>query len=199
MVQMGVQSGSQRVLDEVFNRKLSVARTREAAQDLVRRGSSRGMDLGLDFIIDNPYETRDDAYETFRYILELPPEVQLNVFYLAYFPGTPLYDRAMADGIITPSSREASKFWARTRLRYQRNWETFLIVLVRFLRLAVRRKSTPLRLFLRICGSRPVRLFMGLVPGAFFSALAGAIQGVVLAMARRKELKNLGPKSLRDR
>ena len=124
--------------------------------------------------------------------MPLPPQVQLNVFYLAYFPGTPLYDRAIADGIITPSSHEASRFWARTRLRYQRNWETFLIVLTRFLRLAVRRKSTPLQTFLRVCGSRPVRIFMRIIPGGFFSALAGAVQGVVLTMARRKERRNLG-------
>jgi radical SAM superfamily enzyme YgiQ (UPF0313 family) len=196
MVQMGVQSGSQRVLDTVFNRTLSVERTRAAGLDLARAVKGRGMDLGLDFIIDNPYETREDAFKTFRYILELPPKVQLNVFYLAYFPGTPLYERALADGIISPASREIYRFWARTSLRYQRNWETVLILLTRFLRLAAGRRGMPgttaVETFLRLAGTKPVRVFMAALPGAFFSALASAIQAVVLAQARKKERAGLG-------
>lgn len=192
IVQMGVQSGSQRVLDEVFNRTLSVEKTRAAGLDLARSIRGRGMDLALDFIIDNPYETREDAYKTFRYILELPPKVQLNVFSLAYFPGTPLYERALADGIISPTSREIYKFWARTSLRYQRNWETVLILLTRFLRLATKGRSSAVEAFLRFCGSRPVRVCMSVLPGAFFSALAAAVQGIVLAQARKKERAHLG-------
>ena len=191
MVQMGVQSGSQRVLDKVFNRTLSVERTREAAQELARYTRTRKLDLGLDFIIDNPWETREDVFQTFRYIKALPPQVQLNVFYLAYFPGTPLYDRALKEGIIRPSSREAFRFWARTALRYQRNWETFLILLTRFLRLAVRRKSTAVETFLSLCAARPVRIFMQALPGVFFSVLAAGVQVIVLSQARRKERLNL--------
>ena len=191
IVQMGVQSGSQRVLDTVFNRTLSVERTRGAGLDLAR-AMRTGMDLSLDFIIDNPYETREDAYKTFRYILELPPKVQLNVFSLAYFPGTPLYERALADGIISPTSREIYRFWARTSLRYQRNWETVLILLTRFLRLATKGRSSAVEGFLRCAGSRPVRVFMSILPGAFFSALAWAIQGIVLAQAHKKERAHLG-------
>ncbi|HVO39631.1 MAG TPA: radical SAM protein [Spirochaetia bacterium] len=191
MVQMGVQSGSQRVLDEVFNRNLSVERTRAAAADMARFGRPRNLDLGLDFIIDNPWETREDVAQTFRYIQDLPWWVQLNVFYLAYFPGTPLYDRAVAEGVIRSSSREAFRFWARTALRYQRNWETFLIILTRFLRLAVRKRSSALQAFLRACGSRPVRVFMTAVPGGVFSAMAAGIQRIVLSQARRKESRNL--------
>jgi anaerobic magnesium-protoporphyrin IX monomethyl ester cyclase len=191
MVQMGVQSGSPRVLREVFNRSLSVARTRAAALEMVALGGKRGLDLGLDFIIDNPWETREDVYRTFRYILDLPASVMLNVFSLAYFPGTPLYDRAVAEGIIGGASRGETRFWARTRLHYQRNWETFLVILVRFLRLAIRRRSTAVQAFLRACGSRPVRVAMSVVPGTVFAAMAGAIQETVLAMAKRKEQANL--------
>jgi anaerobic magnesium-protoporphyrin IX monomethyl ester cyclase len=192
IVQMGVQSGSQRVLDTVFNRTLGVERTRAAGMDMATAMRTHGMDLALDFIIDNPYETRDDAFRTFRYIRELPPKVQLNVFYLAYFPGTPLYERALADGIISPASREIYKFWARTSLRYQRNWETVLIILTRFLRLATKGRSSAVEAFLRAAGSRPVRVFMSILPGAFFSAFASAIQGIVLSQARKKERASLG-------
>jgi anaerobic magnesium-protoporphyrin IX monomethyl ester cyclase len=191
MVQMGVQSGSPRVLQEVFNRSLSVERTRAAAKEMVEIGGPRGLDLGLDFIIDNPWETREDAYRTFRYILDLPPSVLLNVFYLAYFPGTPLYDRAVAEGIIGAGSKGETRFWARTRLHYQKNWESFLVILTRFLRLGFKRSPSAVHAFLRACGSRPVRLFMSVVPGTVFAAMAGGIQGIVLAMAKKKETKNL--------
>jgi radical SAM superfamily enzyme YgiQ (UPF0313 family) len=188
MVQMGVQSGSQRVLREVFNRTLGVEHTRAAARDIAASGP--GLDLGLDFIIDNPWETRKDTYRTFRYILDLPPGVFLNIFYLAFFPGTPLYDRALAEGIIDAAG-ESGGFWARTRPRFQRTWETFLIILTRFLRLA-RGRSTAVHVLLRVCGSRPVRTAMRLIPGTVFAAMSGALQEVVLAAAKRKERANLG-------
>jgi radical SAM superfamily enzyme YgiQ (UPF0313 family) len=193
MVQMGVQSGSERILEKVFNRSLSVERTRAAARDIAERGRRRRLDLGLDFIIDNPWETRDDAWRTFRFILDLPRSIVLNIFYLTFFPGTPLHDRALAEGYIASAQGESSGFWAQTRLRYQRTWETFLIVLARFLRLAVRRSPTAVEAFLRICGSRPVRVAMRLVPGVVFSVLAAAAQRIVLAAAKRKEREHLAP------
>jgi radical SAM superfamily enzyme YgiQ (UPF0313 family) len=195
MVQMGVQSGSQRVLTEVFNRSLGVERTRSAALDIAERGRPRDVDLALDFIIDNPWETRKDAWRTFRFILGLPRWIVLNIFYLTFFPGTPLYDRARAEGFIASARSESSGFWAQTRLRYQRSWETFLIVLARFVRLAARRSPTAGEAFLRFCGSRALRIAMRPVPGALFSTLAGVLQRIVLAAAKRKERERLAPGS----
>ena len=185
-VQMGVQSGSQKVLDAVYNRTVSIARVRSAGEEIASYSRTRGLRLLLDFIIDNPYETRDDVASTYRYILNTPWEVKLNVFFLAYFPGTPLYDRALGDGYIKPYSQRAFRPYTRSRLRYQRNWETFLILLVRFLRLAVKKRNTALRLSLRWLGSRPVRLVMSLLPGALFSGLARSLQAAQTALIRRK-------------
>jgi anaerobic magnesium-protoporphyrin IX monomethyl ester cyclase len=185
-VQMGVQSGSQRVLDEVYNRKLSIAKVRAAGKEIAAYSRSRGLRLHLDFIIDNPYESRDDVARTYRYILDTAWNVKLNVFFLAYFPGTPLYERALADGYIRPYSQRAFRPYTRSRLRYQRNWETFLILLVRFLRLAVKRRKRSLLASLEVLGSRPVRLTMSLLPGAFFSGLARSLQAVQSALISRK-------------
>jgi radical SAM superfamily enzyme YgiQ (UPF0313 family) len=185
-VQMGVQSGSQRVLDEVYNRTLSIAKVRAAGEEIASYSRTRGLRLHLDFIIDNPYESRDDVARTYRYILDTPWSVRLNVFFLAYFPGTPLYERALADGYIGPYSQRAFRPYTRSRLRYQRNWETFLILLVRFLRLAVKKRKRSLLVSLELLGSRPVRTTMSLFPGALFSGLARSLQAAQNALISRK-------------
>lgn len=189
--QMGVQSGSQRVLDEVFHRTISIARTKQVVDEAAPLFKGKGTSFSLDFIIDNPWETRQDVYRTCRYILDLPAGVLVNVFFLAYFPGTPVYDRAVAEGIIRASSQRAGKPYTRSRLRFQRNWETVLVLAMHLLRLAVRRRSTSLQLLLRFLTSRPVRLVMSLPPAAFFSALARTLQLVQFTALRRREKKAL--------
>ncbi|OHD69317.1 MAG: hypothetical protein A2177_02600 [Spirochaetes bacterium RBG_13_68_11] len=190
VVEMGVQSGSQRVLDEVFNRPLSISKTKEVVRELGAYESRHGLSLVLDFIIDNPWETREDVHQTVRYLLGVPPRTLLNVFFLTYFPGTPVYDRAVAEGIIKAFSLRAFRPYTRARLRFQRNWEAVLILLIRLLRMAVRRKSTVMDTFLRLCVSRPVRLVMGLLPPTFFAGLARGVQLTQFAALRLKERKH---------
>ena len=189
-VEMGVQSGSQRVLDEVFNRPLSIVKTKEVVRELGDYERRHGLSLVLDFIIDNPWETREDVHQTVRYLLDIPPRTLLNVFFLTYFPGTPVYDRAVAEGIIKAFSLRAFRPYTRARLRFQRNWEAVLILLIRLLRMAVRRKSTVMDTFLRLCVSRPVRLVMGLLPRTFFAGLARGVQLVQFTALRLKERKH---------
>lgn len=187
MIQMGVQSGSQRVLDSVYNRYLDLSRVDAAVREisgLAARG--RRLNLHLDFIIDNPYETRDDIAKTFHYLLSTPWQARPNIFFLAYFPGTPLYERALADGYIRAYSQQAFRPYTRSRLRYQKNWETFLVLLLRSLRLARKHEGRALRVFLRILGSRTVRTIMSCLPRAFFSGLARLLQSFQAAMAARK-------------
>jgi len=190
VVEMGVQSGSQRVLDEVFNRPLSIAKTKEVVRELGIDERRHGLSLILDFIIDNPWETREDVHQTVRYLLDIPPRTLLNVFFLTYFPGTPVYDRAVAEGIFKAFSTRPFRPYTRARLRFQRNWEEVLILLIRLLRMAVRRKSTAMNTFLRLCVSRPVRLVMGLLPATFFAGLARGVQLVQFAALRLKERKH---------
>jgi radical SAM superfamily enzyme YgiQ (UPF0313 family) len=190
VVEMGVQSGSQRVLDEVFNRPLSIVKTKEVARELVFDGRRNGVMLLLDFILDNPWETRKDVHQTVRYLLDAPMCAIPNLAFLTFFPGTPVYDRAVAEGIIKPFSLRAFRPYTRARLRYQRNWETVLILLMRLLRMAVRRKSTVIDTFLRLSVTRPVRLVMGMFPRTFFLGLARGVQLLQFAALRRSERKH---------
>ena len=172
LVQLGIQSGSQRILDEVFDRKIKVTKTREVVRQIVPYYKTHGMILLLDFIIDNPYETRNDIIQTYEYLTNLPPHVRVNIFCLAFFPGTPIYNKALKDGFIEPYNEKTLRFFDKVNIiTYQNNYETFLILLFQFLRRHPRlRRYTP-RFILRTLGSRLVRGIASIFPQSFYKML----------------------------
>ncbi len=184
-IQMGVQSGSQRIVNDVFTRNVKVSKTREAVRQITPYHKTHDLDLLLDFIIDNPYETRNDVIQTYDYLVDLPLHTMINIFFLAFFPGTPLYDTALKDGFIAPYQEESSTFKFSTRdgirVRYQQNYEMFLILLVRQLRLRCLdhqsrwRKYIPQSVF-RVLGSRPMRFLASLFPESFYEFLCKKVQ-----------------------
>jgi radical SAM superfamily enzyme YgiQ (UPF0313 family) len=175
-IQMGVQSGSQRVIDEVYQRGIQVRKTRRVVEEIASCRAPRHLDVLLDFIVDNPYETREDILETYRYIVDLPLHVKVNIFLLAFFPGTPIYERALGDGIIEPFDEKAFRFYIKGRVQYQRNYETFLILLERYLRRRgrVRRHLPPA--LLRMMAGRLFRNLGRLLPGSTYASLSGLVQ-----------------------
>ena len=71
-VTMGVQSGSERILREHFNRPTATKRVIEAAQEIVDLGPDvKGF---FDLITKIPFETEADLQETFELMLELPKD-----------------------------------------------------------------------------------------------------------------------------
>jgi radical SAM superfamily enzyme YgiQ (UPF0313 family) len=176
IVQMGVQSASQRVLNEVYNRRIDLLQTKQAAQVVGSYHKTYGLKLLLDFIIDNPYETRDDIIQTYMFLLDLPSYVRTNLFFLAFFPGTPIYERALRDGIIQPFNEEAFRPYTRSRVRYQKNYETLLILLLRHLNRGKQLGRSVPRSVLRALGSRPLRHLASLLPRSLYGALGRFIQ-----------------------
>jgi len=175
-VQIGVQSGSQRILNEVYNRKIKVSKTKMVIQQAAHYHKKSKLDLLVDFIIDNPYETKQDIIQTYLFLLDLPFQVKINMFFLAFFPGTPIYDRALADGIIEPYNEKAFRFYTRANIRYQENYETFLVLLLRHLR-----QSFPMikyfpKVFLRGLGSYPLRIIASIFPGSVYAFLCKLVQ-----------------------
>jgi anaerobic magnesium-protoporphyrin IX monomethyl ester cyclase len=175
-LQLGVQSGSQRVLDEVYDRRVKIDKTKKVIAALSQYQKHHSLDILVDFIVDNPYETREDIMQTYRYLLELPAGIKINLFFLSFFPGTPIYDRALADGIIEPFDEKSARFFTRTQLRYQKNYETFLVLLLRRLRKKKSRLGNPPLFFLRLLGSRAARVFASFVPGRIYSSLSRIVQ-----------------------
>jgi len=174
LIQMGVQSGSERVLDEVYNRKISLSRTRTAIKDIEKYMKKNSLVLLLDFIIDNPYETKNDIIQTYNFILELPQNVKFNIFFLAFFPGTPLYERAIKDGIINEIDEDSFRFYSSsgTTLRYQKNYETFLILLIKKLHTKLPTKIHGMIPVLKFLGCTPLRMVGSIFPGFFYAGLS---------------------------
>ncbi len=173
---MGVQSGSQRVLDEVYQRKIKVTKTKEVVRQIEPHLRSERLDLLLDFIIDNPFETPEDIIQTYNYLTELPTGVKVNFFSLAFFPGTPIYERALKELIIEPYTEQGFRSFIRERIKYQNNYEMFLVLLFRYLLHHPRWRFFLPPILLRTLGRKWVRRIAALLPPSFYERLLGRIQ-----------------------
>jgi anaerobic magnesium-protoporphyrin IX monomethyl ester cyclase len=96
-VNIGVESGSDRVKKEIYNRPMS--------NDIVLRSAGivnryPQVVTYYFFIIGNPYENRMDLLATINLLTRLPTPYFLRVYNLVFIPGTILYKKACQDGII---------------------------------------------------------------------------------------------------
>ena len=115
-VGMGIQSGSSRII-QLYKREhcASVELSLRAAH-LLNSYKDRLLPY-YDFIVENPYETREDLLDTVKLLVELPPPYVTRVYALSFFPGTPLYEKASADGILYDGMYEKT-FGQRTKGGY---------------------------------------------------------------------------------
>jgi radical SAM superfamily enzyme YgiQ (UPF0313 family) len=172
---LGIQSGSQRVIDEVYNRKISLAQVSKAIKEISPYNDARGLITIVDFIIDNPYETKDDIIKTYNFLLDLPPSFKPNLFFLSFYPGTPIYQRAIKDGFTKESDVENFRSYTGAELRYQKNYETFLVLLLRIAKLHPKLQQIPKWVF-RFLGSSPVRKLASFFPEWVYEKAANALQ-----------------------
>ncbi|HEX6097004.1 MAG TPA: radical SAM protein [Thermoanaerobaculia bacterium] len=96
-VRMGVQSGSQRILD-FYRRPTPIARVERAAADLAKF-SKYHINPAYDIICDNPIETRQDVVDTLELIYRLARPFTLNLFSLRVIPNTVLEAQMKENGI----------------------------------------------------------------------------------------------------
>jgi len=101
-VEVGIQSGSERIRREIFERPVS-------DETLLRTGRII-RDLNIvpfyDIIVDNPFETEEDKKLSLDLILKLPRPFHLHVFSLIYFPNTILTKKALASKVISEDQVE---------------------------------------------------------------------------------------------
>jgi len=97
--EMGIQTGSERT-QKLYNRMVANDKVLEAAH-LIHKYRSKLLPPNYHIILDNPWETEEDVRETLQLILQLPrPFGKLCIASLIFFPGTELYKRAKAEGLI---------------------------------------------------------------------------------------------------
>lgn len=176
LIQMGVQSGSQRILDDVFNRKISTTKTKTVLNQIEQYHRVNKLDLLTDFIVDNPYETKEDIIQTYRFLVDMPHYVKFNLFFLAFFPGTPIYDRALKDGFITPFSEETFRFFTRGGVRYQKNYEMLLILFIWYISRHPRLHRCIPRSLPKMLGTQPIRNLANIFPESLYAFLSKLIQ-----------------------
>lgn len=96
-LQVGIQSGSERVNKEIYNRPVSNAKVLEVARSI----HEMGIDVTYDLIFNNPYETRTDLAETMSLLAQFPKPFQVQGYNLIFYPGTEITESALKDGYIT--------------------------------------------------------------------------------------------------
>jgi radical SAM superfamily enzyme YgiQ (UPF0313 family) len=106
---MGVESGSDRVLEQIVNKEISRAQILDVAQAIAAHGI-----LGsYTFIVGFPGETdaeQDETYQLIQELWEISPTPETRVHIFAPYPGTPLYEVALRHGFVPPDRLED---WAR--------------------------------------------------------------------------------------
>lgn len=96
-LQVGIQTGSERINRDVYNRRASNRKILEVAGQI----RELGINVIYDVIFNNPYETESDVSQTVKLFLEFPRPVSLQGYNLIFYPGTEITDRALADGHIS--------------------------------------------------------------------------------------------------
>ena len=87
-VNMGIESGSQRILDEIYDKRITV----EQVQEAVAIAKELRLRVGGYFMLGAPTETRAEAIRTIAYASRLPiDEAAFNV--TTPLPGTTLWDK----------------------------------------------------------------------------------------------------------
>jgi radical SAM superfamily enzyme YgiQ (UPF0313 family) len=89
-ISLGLQSGSDRVCNEIYKRKSLKADFLKAA------GIIKDFDIAAfyDVILDNPFENEEDKLETIQTLIKTPKPFYTQFFSLSLYLGTELYERA---------------------------------------------------------------------------------------------------------
>lgn len=96
-LQVGIQTGSERINKEIYKRPV----TNKKVLDVAHYINQLGIKATYDVIFNNPYENHDDIRETINLFLNFPRPVSLQGYNLIFYPGTDITDNALKDGYIS--------------------------------------------------------------------------------------------------
>jgi anaerobic magnesium-protoporphyrin IX monomethyl ester cyclase len=137
-ISLGLQSGSDHVCREVFKRQ-------SGRQDFLKAANAiKKQDLAAfyDVILDNPFETEEDRFETVRTLMETPKPFYTQFFSLSLYPGTELRRMALEEGLIRGDEYQMKDYlrYSQTRINglvrlatfIPASWMNFLLTLYHF-------------------------------------------------------------------
>jgi hypothetical protein len=97
---MGVQSGSDHVNLNIYNRDIKFDSVRKSAEILTQHRVVPYYEM----IADNPYETENDLIDSIDAMASLKKPYAISLSHLTFFPGTPLTEKALSDNIADPDA-----------------------------------------------------------------------------------------------
>ncbi len=97
---MGIQSGSDRVNYDVYDRRVTFDSVKAAAEVISETNTAPFYEM----IVDNPYETEEDMMTTINAMTSVKKPYICSLAHLTFFPGTPLAERAAKDSIAEPDA-----------------------------------------------------------------------------------------------
>ena len=159
-VEMGIQTGSRKI-KELYRRTESNEKVL-AGTSLLHRHRDRLLSPDYHVIIDNPWESESDTYETVKLLARIPKPFGLCISSLVFFPGTELHDKAIREGLL--KDEVAGVYRKPFYLPPKRTYVNFLIYLLTFQRF-------PRWLLLRLVSERAVRFFSGKKIGPLYGFL----------------------------
>ncbi len=92
---LGIQSGSERIRQEVYHR-------RQSNEEILRCAHLLNREIGMayDFIVDNPFETKEDLIKSIQLLLQFPHPFRIHLATLSFFPNYPITKAAIENGLI---------------------------------------------------------------------------------------------------
>ncbi len=97
---MGIQSASDRVNYDVYDRRIKFDSVKAAAEVISETNTAPFYEM----IVDNPYETEEDMMTTINAMASVKKPYIGSLAHLTFFPGTPLAERAAEDRIAEPDT-----------------------------------------------------------------------------------------------
>jgi len=115
-VQVGVQTGSRKESEEIYNRSLPMENIRKFASS----AKALKLEVVYDVILDNPLASFKDKEALIDFLLNLPRPFSLFVYSLTLFPGTALCELLLSKGLIRHEDieGEANKSFYQFRLSF---------------------------------------------------------------------------------
>jgi anaerobic magnesium-protoporphyrin IX monomethyl ester cyclase len=99
VVEMGIQSGSDYINKEIYERYQTNKDVLRASKILNKFGNR--MTVRYQFILFNEFEREEDLVETINMIKKLPPPYVLQAFTLSLFKGSELYNKYLKSGYLS--------------------------------------------------------------------------------------------------